>query len=71
MFVLVKNLRFLTLSLGTYLYFVTRQWRNTAICTLVKSVPTQNLMPPPKAMKCLEAPFNSDFWQKKEKVSIL
>lgn len=49
------------LFLGTYLYFVTRQWRNTAICTLVKSVPTQNLMPPPKAMKCLEPPFNSDF----------
>ena len=44
---------------NVYLYFVTKQWRNTAICTLVNSVPTQNLMPPPKAMKCLVAPFNS------------
>ena len=43
----------------SYLYFVTRQWRNTAICALVNSVPTQNLIPPPKAMKCLVAPFNS------------
>jgi len=42
-----------------YLYFVTRQWRNTAIWTLVKSAPTQNLMPPPKAMKYLDAPFIS------------
>lgn len=42
-----------------YLYFVTKQWRNTAICTLVNSVPTQNRMPPPNAMKFLDAPFVS------------
>ena len=42
-----------------YLDFVTKQCRNTAICTLVNSVPTQNLMPPPKAMKFLDAPFTS------------
>lgn len=45
--------------LYSYLYLVTKQWRNTAIWTLVKSVPTQNLMPPPKAMKFLDAPFVS------------
>lgn len=46
-------------SIMPYLYFVTKQCRNTAICALVNSVPTQNLMPPPKAMKCFEAPFSS------------
>lgn len=28
----------------------------------MKSVPTQNLMPPPNAMKCLDAPFISPPW---------
>lgn len=46
-----------TCMMSSYLYLVTKQWRNTAICSLVKSVPTQNLMPPPKAIKFFDAPF--------------
>ncbi|GAB4834344.1 hypothetical protein Ancab_032598 [Ancistrocladus abbreviatus] len=37
-------------------FFATKKWRKTAIWTLVKSAPTQNLIPPPKAMKFLDAP---------------
>jgi hypothetical protein len=33
-------------------YFVTREWINVAIRTLLRSVPTQNRSPPPNAMKC-------------------
>lgn len=44
---------------NTYLYLVTKQWRNTAICTLAKSAPIQYLMPPPNAIKFLVAPFSS------------
>lgn len=43
--------------LAFYLYFVTKQCKNTEICSLEKSAPTQNLMPPPNAMKCLDKPF--------------
>lgn len=46
-------------SKNWHLYFVTRQWMKVAIKTLLRSVPTQNRSPPPKAMKCFVPPVIS------------
>lgn len=40
---------------SNYLYFVTKQWRKTAICSFAKSAPTHTLNPPPNTMNFLDA----------------